>query len=275
MGNDTLPQPADKHSVLALIDPADTHGKKKNDVEEQTKNDQKSIYDQHYLMYAENKHALLIIFQGIDASGKDGVVRHLAKGMNPQGVKIHSFKEPSSVELDHDYLWRIHQAVPGRGEIGMFNRSHYEEVVSVKVHREFIAAQHLPDQVANDPKLFAKRYRQINDFERMLDENGISVLKFFLHITPDEQLKRFEKRLTNRKKHWKFSEEDLEKRKFWDEYMDAFQKMIRETSMPHAPWYIIPADKKWYRNYLVGRIVEQHLQKLDMKFPDLNGANGG
>lgn len=260
----------DKKVHLTKIDPKSTGDiGKESDVLEAMRKDLEHLYDLHYLMFAENKRSLLIILQGIDASGKDGLVRHLASGMNPQGVKIHSFKQPSDEELDHDYLWRVHRVAPGRGEVAIFNRSHYEEVTVVKVHPEFLIHQRLPDELLHSKHLFRQRYRQINQFERMLVENGTVILKFFLHISSDEQQSRFAERLQDPKKHWKFRKEDLLESQFWNEYSSAFEKMIEETHTKYAPWNIIPADNKWYRNYLATRIVIEELRKLKMSFPTL------
>lgn len=263
-------QPASEDIKLAAIDPGDTGKmKKEEDVEEVLKKNQESLYDLHYLMYAENRRALLIVLHGIDASGKDGTVRYLAGGLNPQGCKIYSFKAPSEQEIEHDYLWRIHCACPGRGEVAIFNRSHYEEVATVKVHPELLLQQHLPQEIERRKDIFEQRYRQIRDFERMLHENGTIILKFLLHISRDEQMERFNKRLSDPKKNWKFSSKDLAEREYWDDYMVAFQEMIAATTTGHAPWHVIPANKKWYRNYLIGRIVEQRLRALGMEFPRL------
>jgi len=263
----------EKKVHLTKIDPKGTGDvKKESEIEEAMKKDLEHLFDLHYLMYAENKRSLLIILQGIDASGKDGTIRHLASGMNPQGVKIHSFKQPSDEELDHDYLWRVHRATPGRGEVAIFNRSHYEEVTVVRVHPEFLNHQRLPDEILHSKRLFRQRYRQINQFERMLSENGTVILKFFLHISHEEQQHRFAERLQDPKKHWKFRKEDLLESQFWDEYRSAFEKMIEETHTAHAPWYIIPADNKWYRNFLVTRIVVEELNKLKMAFPSLRDS---
>jgi PPK2 family polyphosphate:nucleotide phosphotransferase len=270
-GNDDMHDPL--HPVegkidLRAIDPGDTgkfNGKK--DAEQETQKHLKQLFDLHYMMFAENRRALLVILQGIDASGKDGAVRHLAGGLNPQGMKIYSFNKPSLEELDHDYLWRIHKAAPGRGEVGLFNRSHYEEVTTVKVHPKLLEAEQLPPEVASNGDLFKQRYRQINDFERILAENGTHIVKLLLHISKEKQEERFQKRLHDRRKHWKFSEGDLIERQYWDDYMNAFEEMIEHTGKPHAPWYIIPADRKWYRNYLVGKILVDTLAGLKMEFP--------
>lgn len=208
-----------------------------------------------YLLYAEGKRSVLVVLQGIDAGGKDGTVRHVMSGLNPQGVRVTSFKVPDGEEKRHDYLWRVHKAVPGRGEIGLFNRSHYEDVLVVRVHNL------VPKRV------WEKRYQQINEFERMLAENGTTILKFFLYISKDEQKRRFEERLEDQTKHWKFSPADVEERKFWDDYAAAFEDAIERCSTPWAPWYVIPANRKWYRNLAVSEILVQTLEKMKMKYP--------
>jgi len=207
------------------------------------------------LLYAGQQHKVLIILQGMDTSGKDGVIRHVFKGINPQGVKVSSFKAPTPEELSHDYLWRIHQRTPAKGEIMIFNRSHYEDVLVVRVHNLV------------DEKVWSKRYDQINEFEQMLAQEGTLVLKFFLHISPDEQKKRLQDRLNNLNKQWKFSVNDLKERKLWAEYMQAYEDALRKTSTDWAPWYLIPANRKWYRDLVIGTILVKKLRSLDMKYP--------
>ncbi|HQJ46989.1 MAG TPA: polyphosphate kinase 2 family protein, partial [Ignavibacteriaceae bacterium] len=194
-------------------------------------------------LYASNIYSLLIIFQAMDAAGKDGTIKHVMSGLNPQGTQVYSFKQPSKEELDHGYLWRIYKALPERGRIGIFNRSHYEEVLVVKVHN-LIRYQQLPSELVDD-KIWQRRYEQINNFEKYLHENGTVVLKFFLNISKDEQKKRFLKRIEDPAKHWKFSADDINERKYWNEYHKAYEDAINATSKDYAPWYVIPADKKW------------------------------
>lgn len=250
---------------LADIDPKNTgEFGDKNEAVEQTENYLKKMYDLLYLMFAEDRRSLLIILHGMDAAGKDGTVRHLFSGANPQGIRVYSFKEPSSEELQHDYLWRCHRVAPERGYATIFNRSYYEEVTTVKVHPELLVCP-----MAHPKKLFRDRYRQINDFERMLCENGTLVLKFFLHISKEEQKVRLEERLEDPKKNWKFSPADIQERKYWREYQKAFSQMIEATHTKAAPWHIIPADRKWYRNLLVSRHIVEALEKQKMKFPRL------
>lgn len=261
--------PVDGTVDLSKIDPNDIGAIEREEAADAMKENLERLYDLHYLMFAENRRALMIVLQGIDASGKDGAIRHLASGLNPQGMKIHSFKTPSDEELDHDYLWRIHRAAPGRGEVAIFNRSHYEEVTTVKVHPDLLGPERLPEEIAQSKSIFEHRYRQINNFEEMLVENGTVVLKFFLHISIEEQNERFQKRLADPKKHWKFTKQDIEEQKYWKEYMKAYEEMIEKTNTKHAPWYVVPANRKWYRNYLLSAIVVDRLKRLDMTFPTL------
>jgi PPK2 family polyphosphate:nucleotide phosphotransferase len=214
------------------------------------------------LLFAEHRHKLLIVLQGMDTSGKDGVVRHVLSGVSPQSVRVTSFKKPTEVELSHDYLWRVHAALPGDGEIGIFNRSHYEDVLVVRVH------ELVPE------KAWSKRYGQIRDFEEMLAENGMTILKFFLHISRDEQRERLQARLDDPKKRWKFQHGDIEERKLWDDYQRAYEDAIGKTATQHAPWIIVPANAKWYRNWIVATAMVKALEKLEMKYPqpDLSGV---
>lgn len=255
---------------LSDIDPGDTDGLKKKDATQEAQELLEHLFKLHYVMYAENRRSLLVVLQGIDGSGKDGSVRHIASGLNPQGLTVRSFKVPNDVEEDHDYLWRVHAAAPRRGEIAIFNRSHYEEVILPIVHPAVIEREPLPKEVLRKKSLVEQRYRQINDFERMLEENGTVVLKFLLLISKDEQEKRLQERLNDPTKQWKFSMKDLAERNFWNTYMTAYQKMIENTHTNHAPWHLIPGDKKWYRNLLISRIIVERLEQLKMKFPTLD-----
>lgn len=218
-------------------------------------------------LYAENKESVLIIFQAMDAAGKDSAIKHVISGVNPQGVQVHSFKQPSSEELDHDYLWRAARALPERGNIGIFNRSYYEDVLVVKVHDLHKHAQ-LPDRCLTE-NLFQQRYQQINHFESYLHQNGIRVIKIFLHLSKEEQKKRFLSRIDNPEKNWKFSQSDIEERAYWDAYQKAYEDAIQHTSSKHAPWYIIPADKKWYARLLISQIIVEVLQDIDPQYPEL------
>ena len=208
-----------------------------------------------YLLHAQSKHAVLIVFQALDAGGKDGTIRHVMSGLNPQGCQVTSFKVPSAEEAQHDYLWRIHRAVPSKGELGIFNRSHYEDVLVVRVHKL------VPKEV------WAKRYEQINAFEKLLAENDVKILKFFLHISKEEQRKRLEERLKDPTKNWKISEADFAERDYWDDYQKAYEDALTECSTPWAPWYVIPANHKWFRNVAVSHIIVEILEEMDMKFP--------
>jgi len=214
------------------------------------------------LLYAENKHRLLIVLQAMDTAGKDGTIRRVFSGVNPQGVRVASFKVPTPEELAHDYLWRIHKQVPGKGEIVIFNRSHYEDVLIVRVHNLV------------PPEVWAKRYQHINDFERLLADTGTTILKFFLNIDLDEQKKRLQSRLDNPDKHWKFNIGDLAERKRWPEYMQAYQDALQKTSTDYAPWYVIPANRKWYRDLVISRIIVETLEGLNMQYPPSGDLDG-
>lgn len=206
-------------------------------------------------LYAEDKHRLLIILQAMDTGGKDGAIRAVFEGVNPQGVKVASFKTPTPVELSHDYLWRVHQQIPGKGEIVIFNRSQYEDVLVVRVHNL------APEEV------WSKRYQHIREFERLLADEGTTILKFYLHIDLEEQAERFLARVEDPTKQWKFNPGDLDERARWDDYMKAYEDMLNQTSTAWAPWYIIPSNKKWYRNWLISKIVIKTLKNLDMRYP--------
>jgi len=221
-------------------------------------------------LYAQDRYAVLIIFQAMDAAGKDGTIKHVMSGVNPQGCQVYSFKQPSAEELDHDYLWRIYKSLPERGRIGIFNRSHYEDVLVTKVHPAIILNSKLPnidkpDDI--DDKFWKKRYRQINDFERHLAETGTLVLKFFLNVSKDEQEKRFLARLDDETKNWKFSASDLKERSYWNDYMQAYSDMLTQTSTDNAPWYVIPADNKWFMRYAVGQIICDRIEGLKLHYP--------
>lgn len=242
---------------LSQWDPEDTsefNGKKK-EAEDELLELNKKIDQLQELLYAEHKHQILFVLQAMDTGGKDGTIRKVFEGVNPQAVKVTSFKKPSDEELAHDYLWRIHQHVPRKGEIMIFNRSHYEDVLVVRVHKLVPAP------------VIKKRYAQINDFERMLSEEGTTILKFYLHINEKEQKERLEERLKDPDKHWKFAPSDLSERKLWSEYMKAYEDTLSNTSTAWAPWYIIPSNKKWYRNLIIARILAKTMKDLDMKVP--------
>ena len=241
---------------LSKIDPESTPGCK--DKEEGLARFQKNI-DRlsalQYLLYADGKRSLLAVLQGIDAGGKDGTIRKVMSGLNPQGVTVTSFKAPAGVEMEHDYLWRVHKAMPRKGQMGIFNRSHYEDVLIVRVHNL------VPKEV------WQKRYEQINQFEEMIAESGTQIVKFFLYISKDEQKKRFEERIQDPEKNWKFSLGDLEERKYWNDYMEALEVATAKCSKSHAPWYVIPANRKWYRNLAVSEILRETLEEMKLQLP--------
>ena len=220
------------------------------------------------MLYAQDRWALLLIFQAMDAAGKDGAIKHVMSGINPQGCDVHSFKSPSPEELNHDYLWRIHKSVPERGKIGIFNRSHYEEVLVVRVHPPFLRAQKLADRLVTK-HIWEERYEDINAFERYLTRNGIVVRKFFLHVSREEQKKRFLERLEDSKKNWKFSMADVQERSFWKDYQEAYEEMIQQTATKHAPWYVVPADNKWFTRLVVASAILEALNDLNLAFPDV------
>jgi PPK2 family polyphosphate:nucleotide phosphotransferase len=222
-------------------------------------------------LYAQDKWAVLLIFQAMDAAGKDGAIKHVMSGVNPQGCQVHSFKAPSPEELDHDYLWRCMKVLPNRGEIGIFNRSYYEEVLVVRVHPEYLAGQKLPRQVVTK-KIWKQRYEDIRNFERYLTHNGLVIRKFFLHVSPKEQKNRFLERLENPEKYWKFSPADVKERAFWDPYMDAYEDMIRNTATKYAPWYVVPADNKWFTRVVVAAVVVETLASLGLDYPKVDQA---
>ncbi len=222
------------------------------------------------VFYADDRFSLLIILQASDTAGKDGVIRHVMSGINPQGCRVHSFKTPSKEELDHDYLWRHYRALPERGMIEIFNRSHYENVLATKVNPQFLLNENLPgiDSVDKvDNKFWQNRYEQINNFEKHLCQNGTHILKFFLHISKDEQKERLLARLDNPDKNWKFSKADMEARAQWDKYQTAYTEMLQNTSKEYAPWYVIPADKKFFARVAVGDIILEKMQSLQLRFP--------
>jgi PPK2 family polyphosphate:nucleotide phosphotransferase len=248
--------PAGSQVRLTDYDPDDTGSyRKKAAAKSQRQHYVDHLQDLQQVLWAEDKHALLIVLQAMDAGGKDGTIKHVFRGVNPQGCRVTSFKVPTKEELDHDFLWRIHKAVPGRGQIGIFNRSHYEDVLVVRVDNL------VPEEV------WRQRYEQINQFEKLLAETGTTILKFYLHISREEQKERFEARLRDPTKNWKFSRGDVEKRQQWDDYMQAYEEALSRCSTPWAPWYVIPANHKWYRNLLVSKIIVEALEKLDMHYP--------
>ena len=221
------------------------------------------------VLWAHNVEALLIIFQAMDAAGKDSAIKHVLSGINPQGVHVTSFKQPSTEELDHDYLWRAAKQVPEHGRIGVFNRSYYEDVLVVRVHPELLQARQLSEQTKQNPDIWQQRFEQIRNFEKYLTENSIHVLKFFLNVSKKEQKKRFLKRINTPEKNWKFSASDAKERRFWDDYMKAYTEAIRATSTEAAPWYIIPADKKWFTRVAISEIIIEKLESFKLEYPKL------
>lgn len=241
---------------LKEVNPADTAPyESKKEVEELLAVDKSELIKLQELLYAEGKHALLIVLQAMDTGGKDGLIRHVMSGVNPQGCTVAPFKVPTAEELAHDYLWRIHKVVPPKRMIGIFNRSHYEDVLVVRVH------ELVPKAV------WRQRYEQINAFEKHLTDNGVTILKFFLHISKEEQKERLQARLDDPSKHWKFALGDLKERAIWDDYMAAYEDVLNLTSTPWAPWYLVPANRKWYRNLVVARVILETLRSFDMQWP--------
>ena len=267
----------DRHRVtsgkgfrLKHHDPADTGGRlvTQSAAEDMVAQDVQRLSSLHDRLYARNEWALLCVFQAMDAGGKDSAIKHVMTGVNPQGVQVTSFKAPGPEELAHDFLWRINRALPQRGTIGIFNRSHYEEVLAVRVHPEFLARQHLPKHLQGK-KLWDRRLEAIADFEHYLTRQGLVVLKFFLNVSKEEQKRRFLDRLEQREKHWKFSPSDMAERAHWDGYQAAYQAAIAATAAPHAPWFVVPADHKWYTRLIVVAAMVEALEALNLKVPDL------
>ena len=227
---------------------------------------------QQQLLYADNRHAVLLIFQAMDAAGKDGAIRHVMSGVNPQGCQVFSFKHPSAAELEHDFLWRTTRDLPGRGKIGIFNRSYYEEVLITRVHPEILRNEGLPDALLDEKKVWGHRYRSIVDLERHLHDNGTRIVKFFLHLSKEEQRKRFLARIDEPEKNWKFSLADIAERKFWKDYMKAYEECLDATSTGHSPWYVVPADDKEDARLIVSQIVLDTLEDLKLAYPATSAA---
>lgn len=244
--------------------------KDKDHWKERLEDEVKALGDGQYRLYADNRFALLLVFQALDAAGKDSTIRHVFSGVNPTGLHVTSFKQPTHLELEHDFLWRTAKALPERGSVGIFNRSHYEEVLVVRVHPEFLAAQRLPDPPS--PTFWDDRLRAICDHERYLAEQGTVILKFWLNISKAEQHKQLLERIEEPKKNWKFNAKDLDERALWDEYMDAYEHCLRATSRPWAPWYVIPADDKHYARWQVAKLVNTAIEELGVDFPRVDDA---
>jgi PPK2 family polyphosphate:nucleotide phosphotransferase len=252
------------------FDPAAKHGLvKKRDGEELLQLGVELLAEFQERLAAQDTYGVLVILQALDAAGKDGTIRHVMSGVNPQGVVVHGFKVPSEEELDHDYLSRYARRLPARGEIGIFNRSHYEEVLVVRVHPEFLERQHLPE-AARGKGVWNRRYREINDWERYLTDNGFRIVKLFLNVSKEEQRKRFLARIDEPAKNWKFSANDARERRFWDDYQHAISEMLSHTSTEHAPWHVIPADRKWFMRVAVAATIVKALMDIDPKYPTLD-----
>jgi len=240
---------------LKKIDPAETAGHESETSKAEVDRNLERLRKAQYLLYADDSQSLLVVLQGLDASGKDGTIRHLFSGLNPQGTSVAAFKQPTEVELAHDFLWRVHAKAPAKGDIVIFNRSHYEDVLVVRVHNL------VPESV------WSKRYKVINNFEKLLRRNRTTILKFYLHISPEEQLRRFERRLDDPMRQWKISESDYAEREFWPQYIEAYEDAISLTSTKRAPWYIIPSDHKWFRNLAISQIVADTMDGMGLKVP--------
>jgi PPK2 family polyphosphate:nucleotide phosphotransferase len=255
---------------LKDFDPSDTNGvKSKKLAQSMLQRSSVALTEMQEKLYAQDVWALLLIFQGMDAAGKDGAIKHVMSGINPQGCDVYAFKAPTNEELEHDFLWREHKVVPGRGKIGIFNRSYYEEVLVVRVHPPLLKAEKLPDELITK-HIWEDRYEDINGFEKFLVRNGVIVRKFFLHISKKEQKKRFLERLDDSKKNWKFSMGDIKERECWDDYQEAYEEMVQNTATKRAPWYVIPADNKWYARLVVASAIIEVLGSLNLAFPDVD-----
>jgi PPK2 family polyphosphate:nucleotide phosphotransferase len=255
---------------LKNVDPNDSWGKKLKPVADQMlKQGKKRMADLQTRLYAQDRWSVLLIFQAMDAAGKDGTIKHVMSGINPQGCEVNAFKAPSSEELDHDFLWRTNRALPRRGHIGIFNRSYYEETLVVRVHQNLLAKQQLPSELVTK-NIWRERFEDINNYERYLSRQGVLIRKFFLYVSRDEQRKRFLERLDEPEKHWKFSPADVGERAHFASYMTAYEDMIRHTSTEVAPWYVVPADRKWFTRLVVGAAIIEAIQSLDPHFPEVD-----
>jgi PPK2 family polyphosphate:nucleotide phosphotransferase len=259
---------------LKDIDPADTAWLKdehKPQAEAALREGIEALSELQELLYAQDRWAVLLIFQAMDAAGKDGAIKHVLSGINPQGCQVYSFKAPTTEELDHDFLWRCTRSLPERGRIGIFNRSYYEETLVVRVHPEYLLSQRLPPQLVTK-KIWKHRFEDIRNLEQYLSRNGVLVRKFFLHVSKEEQKKRLLSRLDEPSKNWKFSAADVHERAFWDDYMEAYEDVIRHTSTPESPWYVVPADNKWFTRVVVAAAVIDTLAGLDLSYPKVDEA---
>ena len=256
---------------LKRHDPADTRSIKKETAKELLAAGISKLAGLQERLYAQDRWGVLLVFQAMDAAGKDGAIKHVMSGVNPQGCQVHAFKQPSHEELDHDFLWRVAKALPERGRIGIFNRSHYEEVLVVRVHPEYLERQHLPKAVVGKD-IWDERFKSIRKFEQHLARNGVLILKFFLHVSKEEQRERFLARLEEPAKRWKFEMGDVAERKLWDRYMHAYEEAIRHTSREEAPWYVIPADNKWFARLVIAEAMVDAMEGLDLEFPKVDGS---
>jgi PPK2 family polyphosphate:nucleotide phosphotransferase len=258
---------------LKDFDPADTCGNKmeKGEAAELLSQGTAWLAEEQDILYAQDRWSLLLVFQAMDAAGKDGTIKHVMSGINPQGCQVFSFKQPSSEDLDHDFLWRYTKCLPERGRIGIFNRSYYEEVLVVRVHPEILARQKLPENCVGN-RIWDERLADIANFEGYLSRQGTLILKFFLHVSRDEQKKRFMERLNTPEKSWKFSLADLQEREYWDDYMHAFEEAIRATAAQLAPWYVVPADHKWFTRLIVAGAIGEALDKLGLSYPQIDAT---
>jgi len=253
-------------------DPADTTGVKNKQQAQNILDAREGVLSHlQEKLYAQDRWALLVILQAMDAAGKDGVIKHVMSGVNPQGCDVYAFKAPSSEELNHDFLWRTQKCIPERGKIGIFNRSYYEEILVVRVHPPFLRAEKLPDQLITK-HIWDERYEDINAYERYLTHNGVVIRKFFLHVSKEEQKRRFLERLEDPKKNWKFSMADVNERGFWNDYQETYEEMIQNTATKHAPWFVVPADNKWFTRLIVASAIIQALGELHLSFPDVDKA---
>lgn len=258
-----------KEFRLKSINPDDTGDLTKEGAAVELERGIERLRKEQEKLYAQDRWALLLIFQAMDAAGKDSAIKHVMSGINPQGCQVFSFKTPSAEELDHDFLWRTSRCLPERGRIGIFNRSYYEEMLVVRVHRELLERQKLPHRLVTE-HVWKERFEDVNAFERYLTRNGVAVRKFFLHVSKDEQKKRFLERIDNPDKNWKFTMDDVREREYWDDYMAAYEDMIQHTSTDHAPWYVVPADNKWFTRLVVSAAIIDALNELDLAYPKVD-----
>ena len=273
MNHDHLIVPPGKKIALQDYDPGFTGDfNSKSDAKEKLANDIDRLADLQEVLYAHNRYSLLLIFQAMDAAGKDSAIKHVMSGVNPQGCQVFSFKAPSQEELEHDFMWRTSKALPERGRIGIFNRSYYEEVLIVRVHPEIISGQNIPEEDRNE-KIWQHRFEDINNLERYLSRNGTVILKFFLNVSKKKQKERFLERIDRAEKNWKFSFGDVKERARWDDYMHAYEEMLNSTSTKWAPWHVIPADRKWFTRAAVADIIVSKLESLDLQFPEVTDAH--